>query len=109
MSGKHHACSFGRICSSPTKECPMNALFARNSSRNWFRICFFSMALLLPAALVAQGYFGTVSGVLTDTSGAVVQGAKVTLTDEQKGFTFNTTSDNEGRYLFVSMPPGLYS
>jgi hypothetical protein len=67
------------------------------------------IALLLPALLSGQGYFGTVSGLLTDPSGAVVQGAKVTLLDEQKGYQFMTTSDSNGRYLFVSIPPGTYS
>ncbi len=81
----------------------------RTSSKSLLKTWFFVIALTLPAALVAQGYFGTVSGVLTDSSGAVVQGAKVVLTDEQKGFQFNATSDNDGRYLFASIPPGMYS
>jgi len=50
-----------------------------------------------------------VSGTLTDSSGALLQGAIVILADQQKGYTFNTTSDNEGRYLFRSIPPGTYS
>jgi len=81
----------------------------RTYSKSLLKICFFTIALVVPVALVAQGYFGTVSGVLTDSSGAVVMGAKVVLTDEQKGFAFNTTSDSNGRYLFASIPPGLYS
>ena len=64
---------------------------------------------LAPVVLVAQGYFGTVSGELSDATGAMVQGAKVVLTDQQKGFTFNTTSDSSGRYLFRSIPPGVYA
>ena len=64
---------------------------------------------LAPVVLVAQGYFGTVSGELTDATSAVVQGAKVVLTDQQKGFTFKTTSDSNGRYLFRSIPPGVYA
>ncbi len=68
-----------------------------------------SVGLLVPAALLGQGYFGTVSGTLTDASGAVIQGARVTLTDEEKGYKFTTTSENSGRYLFASIPPGLYS
>jgi len=66
-------------------------------------------ALLCPAHVWAQAYFGTVSGELTDASGAVVQGASVMLSDEEKGFNFITTSDSNGRYLFRSVAPGLYS
>jgi len=65
--------------------------------------------LVLPAAAVAQGYFGAVTGVLTDPTGAVMPGAKVTLTDQNKGYAFNATSDEGGRYLFRSVPPGVYS
>ncbi len=37
------------------------------------------LALGLPALLFGQAYFGTVSGELTDATGAVVQGASVVL------------------------------
>jgi Carboxypeptidase regulatory-like domain/TonB dependent receptor len=67
------------------------------------------VALMASAMLFAQGYFGTVSGILTDPSGAVIPNAKVTLLDEQKGFQFSTTSNAEGRYLFASIPPGNYT
>src|ERR1700734_834052 len=80
----------------------------KSSQRGLFQI-FFVLTLILPAMLFAQGYFGTVSGVLTDPSGAVIQGAKVTLLDEQKGYQFTATSDSDGRYLFASIPPGTYS
>ena len=69
----------------------------------------FAILFLLPLALLGQGYFGTVSGELTDPSGAIVPGAKVVLTDQAKGFTFNTISDSSGRYLFTTIPPGVYS
>ena len=68
-----------------------------------------AVLLVLSAALLGQAYFGTVSGELTDASGAVVQGARVLLTDQQKGFEFTTTSDSSGRYLFRSIPPGVYT
>jgi outer membrane receptor protein involved in Fe transport len=68
-----------------------------------------ALSLALPAALSGQAYFGTVTGELTDATGAVVQGASVVLTDEQKGFTFKATTDSGGRYLFRSIPPGTYS
>ena len=81
----------------------------RNRPRNLKRVCFLVLAHLVPAALVGQAYFGTVSGELTDATGAVVQSAKVILTDQQKGFAFNEASDSNGRYLFRSVPPGVYS
>ena len=81
----------------------------RNSIHTILPALFIAIVLALPAMLLGQGYFGTVSGLLTDASGAVVQGAKVTLLDEQKGFQFATTSDSGGRYLFASIPPGTYS
>jgi Carboxypeptidase regulatory-like domain/TonB dependent receptor len=80
----------------------------RNSQRGLLQGLLI-LAVLLPAMLFAQGYFGTVSGVLTDASGAIVQGARVTLVDEQKGYQFTATSDTSGRYLFASIPPGTYS
>jgi hypothetical protein len=73
-----------------------------------FLTLLFAVALA-PVLLVAQGYFGTVSGELTDATGAVIPGAQVVLSDQQKGFTFTTTSDSNGRYLFRSIPSGVYS
>jgi hypothetical protein len=81
----------------------------RETCQRVVRTLTIAMIVLLPAALFCQGYFGTVSGLLTDPSAAIIQGAKITLIDEEKGYQFKTTSDNEGRYLFVSIPPGLYS
>ena len=65
--------------------------------------------LATPVMLFGQAYFGTVTGDLTDSSGGVLQGVKVTLTDQEKGYVFNATSDSNGRYVFTSVPPGLYT
>src|SRR5436190_1215057 len=66
-----------------------------------------SCFLLLPRA-GAQLYTGSIAGTVTDPSGAVISSAHVELLDEQKGFTFNATTDNSGRYLFRQVPPGSY-
>ncbi len=81
----------------------------RVHSRPILRATLTFAVVLIPALLFGQGYFGTVSGILTDTSGAIIQGARVTLLDEGKGYLFTTTSNSEGRYLFVSIPPGSYT
>lgn len=68
-----------------------------------------AVVFTVPALLSGQGYFGTVSGEITDPSQAVVAGAQVSLIDQQKGYQFTTTSDSTGRYLFTAIPPGVYT
>ena len=57
----------------------------------------------------AQLYAGSVTGVVSDQTGAVVAQADVTLVDAEKGFTFTAKTDDSGRYLFRSVPPGVYN
>ena len=73
----------------------------------WFLLLAFLLAV--PAGVLCQAYFGTITGVLTDPTGAVIPGVKLILTDQEKGYTFNETSDGYGRYLYRSIPPGVYS
>ncbi len=80
-----------------------------NCRRVFFPVLAAILLVLIPAVLFGQGYFGTVSGLLTDPTGAVIQGATITLLDLDKGYKFSAKSDNSGRYLFVSIPPGMYS
>jgi hypothetical protein len=68
-----------------------------------------AILIATPLTLSGQAYFGTVSGEITDPSGAVVPGASVALVDQQKGYQYAATSDAKGRYLFPSVPPGQYS
>jgi Carboxypeptidase regulatory-like domain/TonB dependent receptor len=87
----------------------LSTLTLQENCQRVLRTLTAAVIILLPAVLFGQGYFGTVSGILTDPSGAAIQGAKVTLQDEEKGYKFTATSNREGEYLFVSIPPGLYS
>ena len=52
---------------------------------------------------------GTVIGIVTDPSGAVVPGATVTMTDNATGVSRSTTTNDQGRYTFVSASPGTYN
>jgi hypothetical protein len=61
-----------------------------------------------PQVASAQLYTGSVSGVVIDPTGAVIRGARLTLTDTEKGYSFNTATDATGRYLFSAVPPGTY-
>ena len=73
------------------------------------RVCLAVLALPLSVSLaLAQLYSGSVTGVVTDPSGAVIPAVKVSLVDEDKGFAFNGETDASGRYLFRSVPPASY-
>jgi hypothetical protein len=71
------------------------------------------MALLvfmqLAVPVQAQLYAGSVTGVVADQTGSVISAADVTLVDTEKGFTFTSKTDTNGRYLFRSVAPGTYS
>ena len=89
-------------------------MFASTSRPNCTRARFASVLVALFAAAVfcaptwAQSYTGSVTGTITDPSGAVIPNAKLTLLDEQKGFTFTATSDSNGGYVIRQVPPGNY-
>lgn len=48
-------------------------------------------------------------GQVTDPTGAVIRGASVTATDEEKGVQFSGVSDDAGNFTILNMPPGRYS
>ncbi|HKF23981.1 MAG TPA: carboxypeptidase regulatory-like domain-containing protein, partial [Candidatus Angelobacter sp.] len=51
---------------------------------------------------------GTVSGLVSDPTGAVVAGATVTLVDLSTSTSRDTTTNGAGRYIFVNVTPGAY-
>ena len=69
-------------------------------------LCFF----LSFSSLYAQSEVGgaTISGVVTDPSGAAVAGAKVTAREQRTAFERSTTTSEDGLYNLVRLPVGLY-
>ena len=64
---------------------------------------------LSPPVAQAQVYGGSLTGVATDPSDAVVPGANVVLTDDEKGFKYAASTDSDGRYILRNLPLGKYS
>ena len=56
----------------------------------------------------AQSFTGSISGAVSDSSGAVVNNATVTLTALATGQTRTVTTNHAGEYNFPSLPPGEY-
>ncbi|PYU06353.1 MAG: hypothetical protein DMG33_08155 [Acidobacteria bacterium] len=66
-------------------------------------------ALLIgPQALRGQAVNATLLGTVTDVSGAVVAGAKVTITEMKTGVGRKSTTNDSGNYEFSDLPPGQY-
>ncbi|HUL32607.1 MAG TPA: TonB-dependent receptor [Candidatus Eisenbacteria bacterium] len=60
-------------------------------------------------AAAQSGYTAQLSGVVTDSSGAIIPGAKLTLTDEATGISMNSQADTKGIYVFTGIRPGNYT
>ena len=65
------------------------------------------VVLGLGAILFAQGNLGGLTGSLTDSSGASLPQARLTLTDLANGQNYSATSSENG-YSFSSINPGTY-
>lgn len=63
------------------------------------------MLLLIPVMISAQAVSG-VTGVITDTTGAVVPGVNVILTDTKTSKELTTKSNDQGVYTFNNVSPG---
>lgn len=70
--------------------------------------CLFTMILLVSFASFGQAGRGSISGTVTDPSGAAIQGAQITLANTVTGVTLHTTTNSAGLYSFVSLNPGVY-
>src|ERR1700737_3357791 len=87
--------------------------FCNSSSVN-DAVLIFAVAVLFfasyPTPLYSQAVStGTISGQVTDPTGSAVSDATVTLTDNATSLSRTTTTNGEGQYVFVNVPPGVYT
>ena len=74
-----------------------------------FRIAFCTLLLILGAAAAAFAQdTATFTGTVRDTSGAVVVGAHVTVSNASIGVTRETVSNNDGEWVTTALPIGAY-
>ncbi len=70
---------------------------------------FPAMAFVWMPNARAQQTLGGITGTVTDTSGAVISGATVTLVGNETKLNRTQTSSTTGSYLFVNLPIGTYT
>src|SRR5271165_165911 len=80
------------------------------SMRPVSRVLPWLVAFLLAcsALLSAQTATTSLRGTVSDSKGAVVAGAAVTLTNPATGFARSAKTDNQGIYQFLEIPPAKY-
>src|SRR5215210_3808249 len=80
-----------------------------SSHRALLNILIVLTILLVPATAFGQTPPGSLEVTVSDPGGAVIIGAIITLENEATGFNVSQTTDDNGRALFASLPPGTYS
>ena len=83
-------CSFSRI--RPTAALP---------------VLLFIMLLLLRPPLFGQQTTGSVTGIVADSTGAVIPHATVELTNQETGTTRTTVSNDAGYFVFASVESSI--
>ena len=97
------------------RKCRTTSGLAVRNPRRTLRIAAMLAALFLAAilpgshALLAQTITGSILGTVTDPSGAVVSGAKVSANNTATGVVTSTTTNAEGLYNIRFLPIGPYT
>ena len=79
-------------------------------SRAVVLVVLMTAASIFPARAFGQGETtSAIVGEVTDSTGAVVPGASITITNQETGLKRNATTDDAGRFNFPQLKPGTYS
>lgn len=83
-------------------------------SLNIFRLLIFALSfgvalVCFSSAAYGQSSTATLSGTVLDQNGAHIAGASIALINSQQATQRLTTTNSEGTFVFVHLPPGRYS
>ncbi len=75
-------------------------------------ICALAIAVLIasaaPSLYAQQINVAQAAGQITDSSGAVIPGVTITLTEVERGVSHKAVTDSSGRYIMPGLPVGSY-
>src|ERR1700728_759373 len=74
----------------------------------FLRLAFILFLFSEPLSILSQAGVASLSGLVTDPSGAVVAGAQVTATNIETQVAHSRTTDSSGYFTFVGLPVGHY-
>jgi Carboxypeptidase regulatory-like domain/TonB-dependent Receptor Plug Domain len=115
MRGLHPVSQLGGCKRRQAGRAPFSRLLMEDSMQQWnsrpFVYCvvvLLACMLASPAAVFGQATTGTIYGTVMDPSGAVVSGAKVSVTNVHTGEKKSTLTSPTGDYTFSFLVPGEY-
>jgi hypothetical protein len=76
--------------------------------RIWLAASFIWLALAAPGLAQTQITTGTIEGTVVDASSAVLPGVDVEVRNVETNFTRSLTTDRDGRFVALQLPPGRY-
>ncbi len=85
----------------------MKKFYAMMRRRNALRLL--AVIGVATAQLYSQSFTAAIRGTVTDSTGAAVPGAKVTITEAERNVPHPATTDAAGRYVVTALPPGGYN
>ncbi|HEY0760444.1 MAG TPA: TonB-dependent receptor [Acidisarcina sp.] len=88
----------------------MQSIFSRSRQLpSCFQLILLTLLLVTLTPLSRAQFNASISGTVTDTTGAVIPGAAVLLTSDDTHTTRTATTGGEGFYQFNELSPGSYS
>src|SRR5713101_4567030 len=69
------------------------------------RLCILIAIVCVPVAVLVQDT-ASITGTVTDPTGAAVANAQVTVSSPERGINRTTTTNGSGEYLVAGLPPG---
>ena len=67
------------------------------------------LLLAVSAALFGQADRGSITGTITDSTGAAVPGVALSLQNQATNLTYSTVASGSGSYSFLNLPIGMYT
>lgn len=87
---------------------PRKKLLSSLLTRGLWGALLAALVVLASRPIAAQTFAGSITGTVTDPTGAVVVGAKLQLQNMNTKDTRQATSDGNGAYQFTNLLPGSY-